>query len=118
MRPRRTPRSSSTSSRASIDLGEDAACSGGDDLACLGRRDASARALEQFGAQLAFEPSNLVRQRRLGDVELFRGPGEVAMTSDRFDAAKLAELHENDRRTRSLSYELCIASLDRAGPSS
>jgi hypothetical protein len=41
-----------------------------------------------------------VRERRLGDVELLRGAGEMAMAGDRLHGSELPELHTNDRRTR------------------
>ena len=85
-----------------VDLREDAAGSRGDRLSCLGRGDAAARALEQRGAELLLEPPDLVRQRRLREVELLRGAREVTVPRHRLDASQLPELHANDRRTRSL----------------
>jgi hypothetical protein len=85
-----------------VQFGEDAAGSGGDHLSGLGGGDPSARALEQGCAEFSFELSDLVRERRLGDVELFGRAGEMAVTGDRFDALELPKLHANDRRTRLL----------------
>ena len=85
-----------------VHLGEDTAGARGDRLARLGRGDAAARALEQRGAELLLEPPDLVRQRRLGEVELLRGAREVAVPRHRLHASQLPELHANDRRTRSL----------------
>ena len=85
-----------------VDLGEDPAGASGDRHAGFGRGDAPARALEQRGAQLALEPADLVRQRRLGEVELLGGAREVAVPRHRLHASQLPELHPNDRRTRSL----------------
>ena len=65
----------------------------GQRLSGLGRRDSPARALEQRRAELLFEPPNLVRQRRLGDVELLRSAREVAVPRHRFHAPELPELH-------------------------
>jgi hypothetical protein len=48
------------------------------------------------------EPPDLVRQRRLGDVELLRGAREMAEAGHRLDGSQLPKLHSNDRRTRSL----------------
>jgi hypothetical protein len=83
-----------------VHLGEDTAGSSGDHASGLGWGDASARAFEQRCAQLSFELSDLVRERRLGDVELLRGAGEMAMAGDRLHGSELPELHTNDRRTR------------------
>ena len=69
-----------------VDLGEDAAGARGDRLPGLGRGDAAARALEQRRAELLLEPADLVRQRRLGDVELLRGAREVAVPRHRLHA--------------------------------
>ena len=94
---------------------QDAASASSDRLSRLGRADPAARALEQRSSQLLLEPADLVRERRLGDAELFRGAGEVAVSSHRLDSSQLPELHGNNRRTRSLPCELCIASLDTSG---
>jgi hypothetical protein len=83
-----------------IDLGEDTPGSRGDGVACLGGGDAAARALEQRGAQFLLEPSDLVRERRLGEVELRRGAREMAVPRHRLNASQLPKLHANDRKTR------------------
>jgi hypothetical protein len=49
-----------------------------------------------------FEPSDLVRQCRLGEVELLGGPGEMPVAGHRLHAHQLPELHANDRKLRSL----------------
>ena len=85
-----------------VHLGQDPPRASSDRLAGLGRADATACALEQRGAQLLLEPDDLVRQRRLRDVELVRGAREVAVPGHRLDRSKLPKLHPNDRRTRSL----------------
>ena len=55
----------------------------------LGRAHAAARALEQRRPQLQLELPDLMRQRRLGDVELLRGACEVAVAGDRLDGSQL-----------------------------
>ncbi len=85
-----------------VDLREHAARSRGEGVSRLGGHDAAAGALEERRAELALEPLDLVGERRLGDVELRCGAGEVAVARDRFDASQLSELHGNDRRSRSL----------------
>ena len=85
-----------------VDFGEDAAGSRGDHQPGVGRGHAAARALEQRRAQLLLEPLDLVRQRRLGEMELLRGAREVPMPRHRLDASELPKLQANDRRTRSL----------------
>jgi hypothetical protein len=36
-----------------------------------------------------------MRKRRLGDVQLLGGTGEVAVAGNRFDVSELAQLHES-----------------------
>ena len=81
---------------------EHAAGSRGDCLSRLSQAHAAAGALEQRGAELLFEPTDLVRERRLGEVELLGGAREVSVARHRFHAPELPELHADDRRTRSL----------------
>ncbi len=88
-----SPWSSSTSPCDALDLGEDAPRPLGDRLAGVGSDDAPARALEELDAELVLEPAHLVRERRLGDVELLGGAGEVAMPGDGLDVPELAQLH-------------------------
>ena len=85
-----------------VHFGQDTAGSSGDRLSCFGWGHAAARAFEERDAQLLLEPSDLVRQRRLGHVELLGGAREVAVPRHRLHTAQLPELHANDRRTRSL----------------
>jgi hypothetical protein len=86
-----------------VDFREHAAGSSGHRASRLGGRDAAAGALEQWSPELLLEPSDLVRQRRLRDVELFGGAREMAVPCHRLDASQLSELHPDDRRSRSLS---------------
>ena len=76
-----------------VDLGEHAPGPRGHRLPGLGRDDAAAGALEQLGAELGLEPADLVRERRLGDVKLLGGAGEVAVAGDRLGVDELAQLH-------------------------
>jgi hypothetical protein len=85
-----------------VDLRQDAAGASGDRLPRVGRRDATAGALEQRRPEFGLEAADLVRQRRLGEVELLRGAGEVAMPRDRLHTSQLSELHPTYRRLRSL----------------
>ena len=102
MRPRSTPRSSSTSARApSTSARMRRARAASASPASVGV-DAAARALEQRRAQLVLEPADLVRERRLGHVQLLRGAREVPVPGHRLDASQLPELHAIDRRSRSL----------------
>ena len=78
-----------------LDLGEDAAGASREQLAGGGRHDASRRALEQLGAELGLEPPDLVRERRLGDVQLLGRAREVAVAGDRLGVAELAHLHRD-----------------------
>ena len=85
-----------------VDLGKDPACTRRDGAARVRRNHAAARAFEQRRSQLLLEPPDLVRQCRLGEVELLGGAREVAVPRHRLHASQLPELHGNDRRTRSL----------------
>jgi hypothetical protein len=85
-----------------VHLGKDAASTNSDALPRLRRADATARALEQRRPQLVFKPADLVRQRRLGDVKLFRGAREVPVAGHRLDGSQLPKLHRKDRKSRSL----------------
>ena len=85
-----------------VDLGEHPAGAPRDGDARVGRDDAAARALEQRRAQLLLEPADLVRQRRLGEMELLRGAREVAVPRHRLHASQLPELHAINRNPRSL----------------
>ena len=92
-RPRTRPAELVDLAAHPVELGEYPARVAGDGLAGLGRRDPAARALEQLGAELGLEPADLVRERRLGDVQLLGGAGEVAVSGDRLGVDELAQLH-------------------------
>lgn len=61
-----------------------------------GEPDALGKPLQQRTADLALERLDLLRQRRLRDVEARRGAGERALVGDR---GKVAELAEVDRQS-------------------
>jgi hypothetical protein len=85
-----------------VDLGQHATSAGSDRQPGLRRPHAPAGALEQRDAQLVLEPAHLMRQRRLGDVKLLGGTGEVSVPGHRLDASQLPHIHVIDRRTRLL----------------
>ena len=62
--------------RDAVHLGERAPRPREDELARFGHRDATRGATQQLDAQLTLEPANLLRDRRLCDVEVERGLGE------------------------------------------
>jgi hypothetical protein len=62
--------------------------------------EAGGRQLHAFGAahqqcqpQLVLEPADLLRQRRLGDVDVLRRAPEMAVADDRGEVLELAQLH-------------------------
>ncbi|MCY1547223.1 hypothetical protein D9M68_832670 [compost metagenome] len=54
-------------------------------------------AIEQRCAQMRFELLDLYGERRLRDVQLVRGPGEVSEASDREKRAELLEIPQHCR---------------------
>ena len=76
-----------------VQFGEDPPGTGGHGTTCLGDDDPAAGPLEQQRPQLAFELPDLVRQRRLRDVQLLGGAGEVAVSRHGLDAPQLPYLH-------------------------
>ena len=78
-----------------VQLGQDTSSPRREKLSGLGWSDAAAGALEQRRTQLLLELSNLVRQRRLSDVELLRGSGEMAKADHCLDSPELSQLHAN-----------------------
>ena len=93
IRPRTRPAELVDLAAGALDLGEDAAGARREQLAGGGRHDASRCALEQLGAELRLELPDLMRERRLGDVELLGRAGEVAVAGDRLGVAELTNLH-------------------------
>jgi hypothetical protein len=60
----------------------------GEHAAGVGEGHARAGAREQGNAQLRFQLSDLLGQRRLGDEQSLRGAGEVALVSDGGEVAQ------------------------------
>ena len=86
------------------------------ELAGFGELDRPGGALEQLDAELALKPADLVRQSRLGDVELVGRAGEVPVPRDRLEVAELTDVHRNiDRNTRSIHSHTCVANMNRSG---
>ena len=92
-----------------LDLGQDATRPGGKRGSGFGRDDATAGAFEERRTQLLLETTDLVGERRLGDVELIGGAREMAMAGYRLDTSQLPELHttmiQSDRFGE--NYDLC-----------
>ena len=82
-----------------VDLGEHALRVAEDDAALLGQLDAAAGAAEDLDAELFLEAADLLRDRRLREVELLAGLGQRAVLGDGDDGAEVAELHANHAAT-------------------
>jgi hypothetical protein len=76
-----------------VDLGEHALRVAEDHAPLGGELDASARAPEHLDAELLLEPPDLLRDRRLRQVELLTRLGQRAMLGDGDDRAQMTELH-------------------------
>jgi hypothetical protein len=59
----------------------------------LGEPHGAGGALEQGQAELPFQPSNLLADRRLHDVQPRRGPAEVQLLGHGEEVLKLTEFH-------------------------
>jgi hypothetical protein len=79
-----------------VDLGEHALGVAEDHAALGGELDAAARAPEHLDAQLGLEPPDLLRDRRLGEVQLLGRLRERAVAGDGGDGAQVTELHASD----------------------
>ena len=75
----------------------------------LGQRDAAVPPGEQLGVEPCLEGAHLLRQRRLGDEEHFRGPGEAQLVGDGQEGAQVPEV---DVGTVCHSGRLCETVLD------
>jgi hypothetical protein len=64
------------------------------DFASFGHADFFAAAVEQLDTELFFELADLVRQRRLGDVQAFGGACEIQGFGDGIEVADVAQFHE------------------------
>jgi hypothetical protein len=82
-----------------LDLGDDRVRAG-EQVRAGGRGlDALRAAAQQLHAELGLEPAHLLRQRRLGDVELGGRAAEVAVARDGREVLELAQLHRLSGRT-------------------
>ena len=57
-----------------------------------GELDLAAVAVEQLGAEVALQQADLLRQRRLRDVEALRRPAEVQLLGDHDERAEAAKV--------------------------
>ena len=78
-----------------VDLGERAARALGQQLAGGRQRDVPRRPVDEREPDLVLEPLDLLRERRLGDVEPRRGAREVALVVERDEVAQLPQLHSD-----------------------
>jgi hypothetical protein len=60
-------------------------------------RDSGGRAVQQEGADIGFELLDGPAQRRLGHVQARGGAPEVALLGDRYEVAKRAQVHYQQR---------------------
>ena len=79
--------------RRAVDGGEDLAGAHEEHLARRRELDAAGRPIQKRRAELRLEPPDLLRQRRLGDVQTLGGAPEVALLGDRDEGAEVAQLH-------------------------
>ena len=85
--------SSSSSDVQAVDLREHALRVAEDDAALGGELDLAARAAEDLDAELGLEAPDLLRDRRLREVQLLGGLRERAVAGDGDDGAQVTELH-------------------------
>jgi hypothetical protein len=90
-------------------LGQDGAGARGDERPSLGRLHRARRPSKQLDPELLLEALNLMGHRRLGDVELVGGAGEVSVAGDGLEVAELAQIH---LESRSIISHLCVAALN------
>ncbi len=62
-------------------------------LARVGERDVAAGPTEQFRPQLVLQGPDLLGERRLGDMHLLRGAGEMPRLGDGHEIRELLEVH-------------------------
>ena len=92
-RPRHRPRAVAQHAQALVDLAQRLGRVADEVLAGFGQHDALADAVEQRAADLLLELADLVRQRRLRDVNALGGAGEAQALGERREIAEVAELH-------------------------
>ena len=76
-----------------VDGGEDLARALEQHLAGGRELDAARGAVEQRLSELGLEAADLLRERRLGDVQAFGGAAEVPLLGDGDEVAQVPELH-------------------------
>jgi hypothetical protein len=77
-----------------VDRGEDPARTREEHLAGGRELDAAGRAVQQRHAELGLEPADLLRERRLGDVQALGGAAEVALLGDGDEVTEVSELQD------------------------
>jgi hypothetical protein len=98
-----------------VQFGERATGPPKDKLARLGHLHLPGGAAQQLDTQLALEPADLLRDRRLCDVKLQRRPGERAAPGNGVQVTELAELHAAAQAIAAAS-ECCQSFALRDGP--
>jgi hypothetical protein len=79
--------------QAAVDLAQRGRHVAAQDLAGLGHAHLLAAAVEQGRTQLVLQLLDLVRQRRLRDVQALRRAGEVQRLGDGVEVAEVAQFH-------------------------
>ena len=115
--PRAARRASST---ARVDRGEDLAAALEQHLAGGRELDAARGAVEQRLAELGLEAADLLRERRLRDVQPLGGAAEVPLLGDGDEVAQVPELHVTlafISKTYSIDTRLVLPHRIEAAPS-
>jgi hypothetical protein len=81
---------------------QDGPGAGQEGAAAHGQRDSAGTAVEQFQAEFAFQPPDLLADRRLDDMQPLGGLPEVKLLSDRYEVPNLAQLHAHAHSSRFL----------------
>ena len=77
-----------------LDFGHDAARTRRGLAPGRGQHDLARRAFDQRHAQLLLQQLDLPTQRRLGDVQHFRGAGEIALVGHSHEIFELTDVHK------------------------
>ena len=72
----------------------------------LGQREPPTRPLDQRRADLLFERPHLLRDRRLGDMQLLGGAGERQLAGDRLEGAQRGQRRQAVNRSSSYSQPI------------
>src|SRR6202021_1731110 len=78
------------------------------DLACSRQRKFAAVSMDQGGSQFFFKLLNILCQRRLRDMQLFRRPGHMECTSQNTKVAKVTILDHGPATCLSISVSAAI----------